>query len=137
MNAMRSRAGPTRAGDQRGSVAILLVAVMVVAGTSAILLGRVGALAVARGRAETAADAAALAAADELALGHGPRAAAEQAARIARANGAQLVRCRCDGNTAVALVRVPISGHSGPTSVSATAKAQIQGVLSGFIRQER
>lgn len=78
-----------------GSIALVVLAVVVVAAVLGLHVARLGAAAVGRARAQTAADAAALAAADMLALGRGPEVAARAAAETAAANGARLERCMC------------------------------------------
>ena len=92
--------------NERGNVALLMLAVIVVAGACCVGIARIGHAASERAHAENAADAAALAAADELALGHGDVAAKAAAQRVARANGSALVVCICVGNTAQVTVAV-------------------------------
>jgi secretion/DNA translocation related TadE-like protein len=86
--------------DQRGNVAIMMVAAIVLAGILSLAVAKLGGAAARDGRADTAADAAALAAADALAEGEGPAAALHAARRIAAANGARLESCRCAGRAA-------------------------------------
>jgi secretion/DNA translocation related TadE-like protein len=94
----------------------------------ALLLGiaRVGAATVLRGRADNAADAAALAAADALALGKGAGAAARAAAQTAAQNGAALVSCDCDGDSAEVVVSItPNAALRLPHSVIGRARAEV------------
>lgn len=81
----------------RGQITPLLVAVLVVAGVSLLALGRLGAAAADRARAQTAADASALAGATD------GRPAAE---RFVAANGARLVAYRSIGSDVVVTVAV-------------------------------
>ena len=96
------------AHGERGSVSIVVVALMAVA-----LVLSMGAADLARvltgaARAQTAADAAALAAAQELALGSPGSAPGDLAAEYAGRNGAVLTSCSCDagGTEAIVTVRV-------------------------------
>jgi secretion/DNA translocation related TadE-like protein len=95
-----------RSTGERGGATIAVLAVFVVGMLLVLGAARVGAALVARARAQTAADAAALAAADALALGRGPDAARTDAADTAADNGAQLVRCACDGPRVTVTVEV-------------------------------
>jgi secretion/DNA translocation related TadE-like protein len=90
---------------ERGNVAILMLAVIVIAGACCIGVLRVANAAKQHARLESAADAAALAAADELALAHDGRAAFAAAQRVARANGVSLVDCTCIGASAQVTVQ--------------------------------
>jgi len=92
--------------DERGSMTILMMALLVVAFVLVLGAGRLGEAVVARARAQVAADAAALAAADQLALGRGDRAARRAASHTAGANGARLIRCECSGLAAEVDVEV-------------------------------
>lgn len=76
-------------GNERGSMAPLVALVVVLAGTASLVLGRLGGVATATARAQTAADAAALAGAAD-----GP----DAARALARANGARLARVDVDGD---------------------------------------
>jgi secretion/DNA translocation related TadE-like protein len=99
----------------------------------ALLLGiaRVGAAAVLRARADNAADAAALAAADALALGNGAGAAAQAAAQTAAENGAALVSCDCDGDSAEVVVSItPNAALRLPHDVKGRARAEVDAVAA-------
>jgi secretion/DNA translocation related TadE-like protein len=110
--------------DERGSVTVLFVAVIVLACLLVVSAGRLGAALTARARAETAADAAALAAADSLALGD-PDARA-QAAAIAAAYGASLVSCDCGGLAAEVVVELDAAiAASLPRPARASARAEV------------
>jgi Flp pilus assembly protein TadG len=85
---------------ERGSVAILMTAVVVFAALACLGMARLGRAATDRSRADTAADAAALAAAEVLADGGNRSAALRAARRIAAANGAVLDRFRATGERA-------------------------------------
>ena len=91
---------------EQGNVALLMLAVIVLAGACCIGIARIGNAATMRAHAESAADAAALAAADELALGHDDAAAVAAAQRVARANGALFISCICVGTAAQVTVVV-------------------------------
>ena len=97
--------------SERGSVAILALAVVVVAAVVALGVARAGSAAGSAARADTAADAAALGAADALARDEGAEAARAAAAVGARENGAILRRCDCGGDHAE--VTVEIEGAVG------------------------
>jgi secretion/DNA translocation related TadE-like protein len=92
-------------GRERGSVTVLIMVVVVLAGVFALQVARLGSAMSARSRADTAADASALAAAVELARGHSASDAMRAAARLAATNGARLVSCACTGRPSV-VVRV-------------------------------
>ena len=103
--------------SERGNVALLMLAVIVLAGACCIGIARIGRAASQRAHAESAADAAALAAADELALGHDDATARAAAQRVARANGGTLVACLCVG----AAAQVTVAVHE----VRAHARAEV------------
>jgi secretion/DNA translocation related TadE-like protein len=103
--------------DERGNVAILMIAAIVLTGICCLGIARLGGAATQRARADTAADAAALAAADALAQGRPPAAARAAAQRIAAANGAVLETCQCAGRVAQVTV---VLGDS-----SAEARAEV------------
>jgi secretion/DNA translocation related TadE-like protein len=110
--------------DERGSVTILFVAVIVLACLLVVSAGRLGAALTAQARAETAADAAALAAADSLALGVDD--ARAQAAMLAAAHGARLVSCDCEGLAAEVVVELDGAiAASLPRPARATARAEV------------
>jgi secretion/DNA translocation related TadE-like protein len=102
-----------------GSVTVLVMVVVVLAGVFALEVARLGGSMSERSRADTAADAAALAAAVELARGHSASDATRAAARLAAANGALLVSCDCAGRPSV-VVRVG--------AATGRARAEIDGV---------
>jgi hypothetical protein len=84
-------------GGERGQVLPLVAVVLVLAGTLAMVIGRLSGAAVERARARTAADAAALAGAAE----------GESAARaVAAANGGTVVAYRTLGSDVALVVRV-------------------------------
>src|ERR1043166_3999901 len=97
-------------GDDRGTISIVAVTGALVLCSTALCAADLGALLLARARAQDAADAAALAAAVELApvldQGDDPRDAASDAA--AR-NGGTLVRCDCDVGRVAATVEVVVT----------------------------
>jgi secretion/DNA translocation related TadE-like protein len=112
---------------QRGSMAIVLMAVVVLGAVLALGAARLGGAIVARARADAAADAAALAAADMLALGRGEQAAAGAAGETAADNGARLVSCDCAGRIATVRVELTMAGLgrvAGPAR--ATARAEVR-----------
>src|SRR5258705_10594772 len=93
--------------DGRGSLTPLIAVIVLTAGGSALLIGRLGGAAVARAQARTAADAAALAGAAE------GRPAAEM---VAVANGGRLGGFRASGR------RTPVGGAVGPARAPAPAE---------------
>lgn len=101
-------------GNERGSMAPLVALVVVLAGAACLVLGRLGGVATATARAQTAADAAALAGAAD-----GP----DAARALARANGARLSRLDVDGDAVEVAVVVG-------EDVAAVARAR-SGVGSG------
>jgi Flp pilus assembly protein TadG len=99
-------------GNQRGSLSLVTLVGGLVLCTFALGAADLGAMLLARARAQTAADAAALAAiveqAPALADGTTPEdAARDEAAR----NGAMLVRCDCARGSATATVEVTFIAH--------------------------
>lgn len=96
-------------GNERGSMAPLVALVVVLAGVACLVLGRLGGVATATARAQTAADAAALAGAAD-----GPDAARS----LARANGARVARLDVDGDDVEVAVVV------GDDGVAAVARAR-------------
>jgi hypothetical protein len=92
-----------RPGREQGSVSVLAIVVVVLAGALAFGVARTGRAAGTQARAETAADAAALAAAGALVRGGDPVGAA---ASSAADNGARLLACDCAGARAVVTVRL-------------------------------
>ncbi len=96
--------------DGRGSLTPLIAVIVLTAGGSALLIGRLGGAAVARAQARTAADAAALAGAAE------GRPAAEM---VAVANGGRLVEFRSSG------LRTSVVVVVGPARARATAERSL------------
>ncbi len=116
---------PAPARPERGSVSVVMIAVLVVGLVLATAAGRLGGAMIAKGRAETAADAAALAAADSLALGRGSTAAVAAAHETAAHNDATLVRCACAGSVADVVVEVHVSAL-GPIAGPARAHSRAE-----------
>jgi len=113
--------------SERGSMAVVLIAVVALGALLALGAARLGGALVARARADAAADAAALAAADMLALGRGKDAARAAASDTAAANDAKLVSCRCGGRfpTVEVDVAVPgLGGVGGPARGAARAEVR-------------
>jgi secretion/DNA translocation related TadE-like protein len=114
-------------GSEGGAAALAVPIATVLVLAAILALADLGALMVARARAQTAADAAALAAAVEIALGS-PGRPREQAGRLARANGARLVTCRCPPSagvgTVVVEVDVPFRSRLLPRPVRIAARAR-------------
>jgi secretion/DNA translocation related TadE-like protein len=115
--------------DERGSVTVLGVAVLVVLAVIAMGLADLGRVLVASGRAQTAADAAALAAAQSLAFptDQEPQAAARL---LAARDGAELSSCVCEPGTFEARVEVrvavgPLLLASDGLWVTGTARAVV------------
>lgn len=114
-------------GAEKGSVVILVVVGVMLAGLLCLAVARLGGAAVEKARANTAADAAALAAAGELGGGGTGGDAVRAAGSVAAANGAILTRCRCSGTEAIVEVRVKAARstararvtHSSPVTPSA------------------
>lgn len=98
----------SRVGDQRGSVTIVLVALLGVLLVFAMGLADLGSTVLAATRAQDAADAAALAAAQEIAMPAG-RAPSEVASEYAVRNGSSLVTCDCDPASFEAVVTVRVA----------------------------
>ncbi len=97
-----------RAGDDRGSVSVVLVALLgvilvVVMGTADVATAMF-----ASSRAQDAADAAALAAAQELAMPSG-RDPVDVASEYAVRNGGSVVTCACDAGSLEATVTVHVA----------------------------
>ena len=120
--------------DERGSMSVLMVAMVVVGLVLVIGAGRLGEAVVARARAQSAADAAALAAADQLALGRGSDVAVDAAEETAAANGARLTRCACSG--VVAEVDVEVAAFR---MAKARARAEVspQCIVDGLCAESR
>jgi secretion/DNA translocation related TadE-like protein len=112
--------------NERGSITIVALGGVALAMALLIGVARVGAGAVLRARADNAADAAALAAADALASGRGAGAAARAAEVTAAQNGARLVSCDCDGDSAEVVVSiVPNPALRLPREVLGRARAEV------------
>lgn len=94
----------TRRDSERGSVSVLILAIMVVAAVVMFEVARAGAGAGAAARADTAADAAAIAAAIALARTEGVPAAVNAAREASAQNGADLRECDCTGDHAEVVV---------------------------------
>lgn len=127
------RAGARAGGTERGSVTVVVAAVVVLAATMGTGVLGLGTAATTRIRAQTAADAAALAAADTLALGRGRDAATTAAVTTAAANGARLVRCSCTGRVVDVEVSRALSLPGGfRRDVAARARAEIRPLFTLF-----
>ena len=125
---------PAPARPERGSVSVVMIAVLVVGLVLATAAGRLGGAMIAKGRAETAADAAALAAADSLALGRGSTAAVAAAHETAADNDATLVRCACAGSVADVVVEVHVSAarpHRGSGACAFAAEVAASCAVCG------
>jgi len=121
-----SRVGTER---ERGSVSVVLAAMVGMALVVSMGVADVGRALIARSRAEAVADLAALAAAQELAFQSGVDPAI-LAADYADRNGAQLVSCSCSAGTfeATVEVAVPVRGFLLPLpdrDVIGTARAVV------------
>jgi secretion/DNA translocation related TadE-like protein len=116
--------------DDRGSVSILVAAVI-----AALLVLTMGAADVARvfvaaSKAQTAADAAALAAAQALAISQEDPTPSDLAREFAERNGAVLDACECEPGTFVATVSVRVGVRdlflvAGDRAVVARARAEV------------
>jgi secretion/DNA translocation related TadE-like protein len=112
---------------ERGTVSVVMVAVVVVGLVLSLGAARLGVALVARARADSAADAAALAAADALALGRDSAAARAAAHDTAASNDSRLVECDCTGAAAEVLVEVDVPGLSALGTVArGRARAEIR-----------
>jgi secretion/DNA translocation related TadE-like protein len=108
---------------ERGATTVVMIGVVVLGLALTLGAARLGTAVVARARADSAADAAALAAADMIALGRGPAAATTAARDTATANGADLVRCACEGRFPTVVVEVGV----GPLGAArSTARAEVR-----------
>ncbi len=92
--------------SERGSIAVLTISVVVLAGMVAIGAARAGHAAGNAARADTAADSVALAAAAALARHEGAGAATTDAATMAASNGGVLRTCDCAADHAEVVVEV-------------------------------
>lgn len=118
--------------DERGAMTVLVAAVSLILALVAAGAADLGALLVARVRAQTAADSAALAAASALSPLIGEGADPEiRAGNAAAANGARLVGCVCQHGAADAVVEVEITASAmfvrawDGATVRASARAEI------------
>lgn len=91
---------------QRGSVSILALTIVMIAGFVMVGVARAGSAAGRAANADTAADSAAIAAAISLARMEGPSAAYAAAREAAAANGGTLRRCDCNRDHAEVVVKV-------------------------------
>jgi secretion/DNA translocation related TadE-like protein len=96
---------PSECGPERGSVTVLMAAVLFLAGVLTLAAVDLLRAVQARARAQTAADAAALAAAQEIAIPQG-RTPQEVAAEYASRNDATLLTCTCEPLSDQAVVEV-------------------------------
>jgi secretion/DNA translocation related TadE-like protein len=121
---------PPRRGAERGSVTILVAAVLLLTGVLALASVDLLRALDAKAQAQTAADAAALAAAQEMAVS-GSGAPVDLAAEYAERNGARLLACDCPagGSEAVVRVEVPVRlVFLGPDrTITGKARAVIEG----------
>jgi len=108
---------------ERGSVAVLVCAVIAVAVVLALAVVAVGGAVVLAGRAEAAADGAALAAADAVALGHGSVACAA-ASLVAEIDGARLVECRSEPLAVEVVVELDGGSVEGVVALGRTLRAR-------------
>lgn len=117
-------------GGERGSVSIVLVALLGVLVLLAMGLADIGSALAAASRAQDAADAAALAAAQEIAMPSG-RSPTDLAAEYASRNGSSIVTCACDPATfqAVVTVVVPV-GRLLLFADDRTARASARAVVA-------
>jgi len=114
---------------ERGSVSIVVAAVVLLALVLSVGVADLARVLVARSHARTAADAAALAVAQELVLPSGA-VPAEVAAEYAERNDAILKDCLCDAGTfeAVVTVSIVVEGFllvTGARTVTARARAVV------------
>lgn len=116
--------------DERGSVSIVVVAILTALFVLAMGVADVARVFLAASRAQTAADASALAAAHALAIVEDGPTPAELAAEYAARNGAALETCACElgafeATVTVRLQVVDLYLVAGDRSVVATARAQV------------
>jgi secretion/DNA translocation related TadE-like protein len=108
---------------ERGSVAVLVCALVAVAVVLALAVLAVGGAVVLAGRAEAAADGAALAAADAVALGH-PSVACAAASLVAEIDGARLVECRSELHAVEVVVELDANSVEGVVALGRTVRAR-------------
>lgn len=114
--------GSNRAGRDRGSASVAVLAVGLVLVAAGVAGAVVGSATVARQQARTAADLAALAGAGHTV--HGGATACTRAGEVAAANGGHLTGCRVDGldlTVTVAVEPAGPAGLAGPAVVTARA----------------
>ena len=128
MRAVRAGRGPSR--EERGSVSVAAVGVMVVTIILALGSADVARALAAVSRAQTAADAAALAAVQEMASPSGSETPEQAASDYASRNGGALASCSCepDQQEAVVSVHLAVGGFllfGGDRVVTARARAVV------------
>lgn len=117
----------SRAREDRGSVSVLVAALVAVIVVLALGAADVARVFTAAARAQTAADAAALAAAQELAMPGGVATPSELAAGYAARNSATLTSCVCEPGTFTVDVEIRVSVGTlalAPDDLSVVAKAR-------------
>jgi secretion/DNA translocation related TadE-like protein len=113
----------------RGSGTVLMLGIVSVVAVMSLLAAAVGAVAVARGRAQSAADLGALAGAQAVIDGLGASAGCAQARAVVAANGAELATCQALPTGDVTTTVSVAVGHPGAFAVfglgplAATAQA--------------
>ncbi len=115
-----------RGASERGSVSIVVVALLAVALVLTMGVADLARVLTCAARAQTAADAAALAAAQELATSGGAQ-PIELAASYAERNGAALTACSCEAGGTEAVVTVTVQVGSlvlAPDDRVVTARAR-------------
>ena len=110
--------------DARGSVTVLMSAVLVLGALGCLAIGQGVTLVSKRAHASAVADAAALAAATALSNGSGENAAAKAAALVVRRNGSRIEHCECVGLDATVTVSVA-TNVLGVSVVYARARAEV------------
>src|SRR5439155_1729545 len=115
---------------QRGSVTVLMAAVLFLAGVLTLATVDLLRAVQARAKAQTAADAAALAAAQEIAVPHG-RTPQEVAAEYAGRNEATLLTCTCEPLSDQAVVEVEAVVDLVFVGLDRTVRVQARAVIEG------
>ena len=127
---------PSPRQTQRGSASLIGLALCAFVVIAALVTADIGALAVARARAETAADLAALAAVTPHLAASGPSAPdnssglgspAERAHLVATSNGAEVIACSCDPVDSTVTVRV--HAHLIPFGATVAVRGSARAVL--------
>jgi secretion/DNA translocation related TadE-like protein len=115
--------------SERGSVSIVIVAAVALAGIVAAFSADLSRVIVARARAQTAADAAALGAAQELLIpsGTSPQQVAHD---FAHRNGARMVGCHCDPGSSEAVVTVEVEVELPLLAQTRTVLASARAVIA-------